>query len=227
MFYIIILAVFFLLFLAFYLSLGSSKKSTVLITGPCESGKTAMLVMLTHKKMPMTFTSLSPNIEEYHQKVKSSNTFKLIDVPGLEKLRFGFINKEKSCTAGIIYVIDSTTFQKNIKDVAEYLYDLMTDETLARSRTPFLIACNKSDLPEAKKMAAIEEHLEMELTTLSRTKAEGLASLEGHKETRVPLVKNTNEKFTFASCKHHAVTFVETSVTSEDIGQVRLWLERL
>nr|CDS27007.1 signal recognition particle receptor subunit [Hymenolepis microstoma] len=144
-----------------------------------------------------------------------------------EKLRFGFINKEKSGAAGIIYVIDSTTFQKNFKDVAEYLYDLMTDETLARSRTPFLIACNKTDLPGAKKMDVIEEHLEMELTTLSRTKAEGLASLEGHKETRVPLVKNTNEKFTFASCKHHPVTFVETSVISEDVGPVRLWLERL
>ncbi|KAM3181849.1 hypothetical protein ACTXT7_013557 [Hymenolepis weldensis] len=158
---------------------------------------------------------------------KSSKTFKLIDVPGLEKLRFGFISKEKAATAGVIYVIDSTTFQKNIKDVAEYLYDLMTDETLARSRIPFLIVCNKVDLPGAKKMDVIEEHLEMELTTLSRTKAEGLVSLEGHKETRVPLVKKANEKFTFASCNQHPVTFAEISVTSEDVGQVRLWLERL
>lgn len=39
----------------------------------------------------------------------------------------------------------------------------MTDETLARSRIPFLIVCNKVDLPGAKKMDVIEEHLEMEL----------------------------------------------------------------
>nr|CUU00465.1 signal recognition particle receptor subunit [Hymenolepis microstoma] len=165
--------------------------------------------------MPTTFTSLSPNIEEYHQKVQKSFVLG------------SSIKRSLALRKGIIYVIDSTTFQKNFKDVAEYLYDLMTDETLARSRTPFLIACNKTDLPGAKKMDVIEEHLEMELTTLSRTKAEGLASLEGHKETRVPLVKNTNEKFTFASCKHHPVTFVETSVISEDVGPVRLWLERL
>lgn len=67
------------------------------------------------------------------------------------------------CARGVIYVIDSTSIQKNLKDVAEYLFDLLTDASLARSRTPFLILCNKADLPDAKKVNVIEELLEMEL----------------------------------------------------------------
>ncbi|KAM7541249.1 hypothetical protein Aperf_G00000041154 [Anoplocephala perfoliata] len=147
---------------------------------------------------------------------KSSKTLELVDIPGSEKLRFECINKRKANSTGVIYVLDSTSIQKDLKDVAEYLFDLMTDASLARSRAPFLILCNKTDLPDAKKMDTIEELLEMELTTLSRTKADGLASLDGNQELRVPLVKNTNEKFTFAKCRHHPVTFAECSAISSD-----------
>lgn len=64
-------------------------------------------------------------------------------------------------------------------------------------------------------------------TTLCRTKANALAGLDGHQELRVPLVKKSDEGFVFAECKHHCVTFADCSVTSADIGPVRLWLERL
>ena len=50
-----------------------------------------------------------------------------------------------------------------LKDTAEYLFDLMTDPTLARSRVPFLILCNKKDLPTAKDAVSIEEMLQIEL----------------------------------------------------------------
>ncbi|KAM7541250.1 hypothetical protein Aperf_G00000041154 [Anoplocephala perfoliata] len=158
---------------------------------------------------------------------KSSKTLELVDIPGSEKLRFECINKRKANSTGVIYVLDSTSIQKDLKDVAEYLFDLMTDASLARSRAPFLILCNKTDLPDAKKMDTIEELLEMELTTLSRTKADGLASLDGNQELRVPLVKNTNEKFTFAKCRHHPVTFAECSAISSDVGVLDGMLERL
>lgn len=70
MLYVILSVILFVVSLALYFFLGSGQKSTILITGPCDAGKTAMLMMLIHKKMPMTFTSLSPNNEEYKQKVK-------------------------------------------------------------------------------------------------------------------------------------------------------------
>ncbi|KAH9285525.1 Signal recognition particle receptor subunit beta [Echinococcus granulosus] len=152
---------------------------------------------------------------------------KIVDVPGLEKLRFECINKQRANTGGVIFVIDSTSIQNTLKDTAEYLFDLMTNATLARSRAPFLILCNKNDLPDAKDAVSIEQMLETELTTLCRTKANALAGLDGHQELRVPLVKKSGEKFLFAECKHHCVTFATCSVTSTDISPVRLWLERL
>ncbi|VDM15793.1 unnamed protein product [Hydatigera taeniaeformis] len=145
----------------------------------------------------------------------------------MKKLSFECINKHKANTGGIIFVIDSTSIQDALMDTAEYLYDLMTDATLARSHVPFLILCNKKDLPNAKDPILIERMLEAELTTLCRTKADALAGLDGHQESRVPLVKNSCKEFRFAECKHHSVTFADCSATSTDISPVRLWLERL
>ncbi|KAL5965770.1 Signal recognition particle receptor subunit beta [Taenia solium] len=182
--------------------------------------------MLTHKRNAMTFTSLAPNVEDYELRVKLKK-LRVIDVPGLKKLRFECINKQKANTSGVIFVIDSTSIKDTLKDTAEYLFDLMTDATLARSHVPFLILCNKKDLPDAKDAVSIERMLEAELTTLCRTKANALAGLDGHQEPRVPLVKKSNEEFLFAECKHHCVTFADCSATSTDISPVRLWLERI
>ncbi|VDD76213.1 unnamed protein product [Mesocestoides corti] len=211
MLYIILGASVFVLLLLGYLFLGVSRKSTVLITGICDSGKTALFVMLVHKKNAMTFTSLAPNTEDYKLKTRSSRTLKIVDVPGLEKLRFE-----------LIFVVDSSKIQALLKDTAEYLFNLMTDGILARNRTPFLILCNKNDVPGAKNAVAVEK-----MTTLCRTKAGGLAALDGHNERQTVPIVRPDEAFSFAKNKLHRVTFADCSAVSTDISPVRLWLERL
>ncbi len=69
LYYLLGVAVIVLLLLA-YLFLGSSKKTHVLISGVCDSGKTALFTMLTHKKSAMTFTSLTPNSDQYELKTQ-------------------------------------------------------------------------------------------------------------------------------------------------------------
>ncbi|VDN10846.1 unnamed protein product [Dibothriocephalus latus] len=64
---------------------------------------------------------------------------------------------------GVIFVIDSVSIQKSLKDVAEYLYNLLADAVLAKGRVPFLIVCNKQDLPNAKDIIAVEKLLEDEM----------------------------------------------------------------
>jgi hypothetical protein len=44
---------------------------------------------------------------------------RVIDIPGYERLRVKFFDEYKGVTRGIVYVIDSVTFQKDIRDVAE------------------------------------------------------------------------------------------------------------
>lgn len=44
----------------------------------------------------------------------------MIDLPGQERLRNKFFDQYKSSAKAIIYVVDSVTIQKEIRDVAEY-----------------------------------------------------------------------------------------------------------
>lgn len=43
----------------------------------------------------------------------------------------------------VVFVVDSVAFQREMKDVAEFLYQLLTDNTILKNAPPLLIACNK------------------------------------------------------------------------------------
>lgn len=43
----------------------------------------------------------------------------------------------------IVFVVDSGIFQKEVRDVAEFLYMLLTDTVISRNAPALLVACNK------------------------------------------------------------------------------------
>lgn len=43
-------------------------------------------------------------------------------------------------------MVDSAIFQKEVRDVAEFLYVLLTDAVIARNAPALLVACNKQGL---------------------------------------------------------------------------------
>lgn len=43
----------------------------------------------------------------------------------------------------IVFVVDSVAFQREVKDVAEFLYQVLVDSTVLRNAPALLIACNK------------------------------------------------------------------------------------
>lgn len=91
-------------------------KSDILLTGLVESGKTVLFGQLLQAKIKETFTSIAENIAEYkHENVSA----RLVDVPGHERLRLRFFDQYKITSKGIIYVVDSVTVQKDVRDVAE------------------------------------------------------------------------------------------------------------
>lgn len=47
------------------------------------------------------------------------NSLKIVDLPGQERLRNKFFDQYKSSAKAIVFVIDSVTIQKEIRDVAE------------------------------------------------------------------------------------------------------------
>lgn len=46
-------------------------------------------------------------------------------------------------TRAVVFVVDSAAFQREVKDVAEFLYQVLIDSMGLKNTPSFLIACNK------------------------------------------------------------------------------------
>lgn len=46
----------------------------------------------------------------------------------------------------IVFVVDSVAFQREVKDVAEFLYQVLVDSTVLKNAPALLIACNKQGI---------------------------------------------------------------------------------
>lgn len=163
----------------------SFKRTSVLLTGLCDSGKTILFSQLLYGELRETFTSIVENADDYTND-ENGKTVGVIDIPGNERLRGRFFDQYKNTAKAIVYVIDSVTVQKDIRDVAEwvltdavtmgrkahsftnwffshlsYLYTILADE--ATASIPILIVCNKQDETLAKGSSVIKSLLEKEL----------------------------------------------------------------
>ena len=106
----------------------------------------------------------------------------LVDVPGHERLRQKYIEHYKGSVRGVIYVIDSSNVQKQLRDTAEFLFNIISDPTLFAARPPVLVACNKQDVGLAKGSGVIRRELQRELNLLRDTHSR---SLQGTNDTPV------------------------------------------
>lgn len=98
----------------------SFKRSSVLLTGLCDSGKTILFSQLLYGELRETFTSIAENADDYTND-ENGKTVSVIDIPGNERLRGRFFDQYKNTAKAIVYVIDSVAVQKDIRDVAEYV----------------------------------------------------------------------------------------------------------
>lgn len=78
-----------------------------------------MFWQLTYGKFFATQTSMIENVSAYEVGGEKKKSLQLIDIPGHDRVRQLYFDKFKATARGIIYVIDSSTFQKELKDVAE------------------------------------------------------------------------------------------------------------
>ncbi|XP_039277221.1 LOW QUALITY PROTEIN: signal recognition particle receptor subunit beta [Nilaparvata lugens] len=157
-----------------------SVKNCILITGLCDSGKTLIYSHLLHSKYVGTHTSIKENIGDY---VVKNRALRLIDIPGHERLRGRYIDAYKGLARGVIFVVDSVTLQKEIRDAAEFLYTLLLDPVLLKAKPQLLILCNKQDQTMAKAANVVKSLLEKELNVLKVTKTNQLTSIEGSSNT--------------------------------------------
>lgn len=192
----------------------------VLILGVSNSGKTTLFSQLVYKKTLFTQTSITQNSgTAIFEKTKSSKEKKvdLVDIPGNDKVRRKFLDTYKKNAKALIFVVDSSTLQKDLKDVALYIYDTLVDDQLAKSNLRLLILCNKQDIEFAKGASSVKTSLEKEIELLRRISTSALKSTnEGHNNKSVVLRSGSDATFQFDDLKYFKVVFEETSCLDQD-----------
>ncbi|KJH52179.1 GTP-binding domain protein [Dictyocaulus viviparus] len=174
---IAVLIIFLTIVFYLYRSIRSSA-NTILLVGLSDSGKTLIFGKIANKYNELTtYTSFQENILDID--VKGSH-LKIVDFPGAERLRKQlterWLIKERSSLRGIAFVVDSASFSKRSRDVAEFFYDVALE---SGKKVPIIVVCNKQDHGLAKSSQVIRDSLEREIALINKTRAAALASTDG------------------------------------------------
>jgi len=149
--------------------------NTILLAGLCDAGKTALFFRLRDGDLYSTHTSIKENEGVFMLRSEKPADYKkykpvhIVDLPGHHRVR-GRIQNFIQSVAGILFVIDAVSFPSQVREIAEYLYQLFTDTRIHKKRTPFLIVLNKSELINATTEINTKDELEKELNKLRSTK---------------------------------------------------------
>jgi len=212
--------VFITLVILFLIKKRKAKRTDILLAGLCDSGKTLLYSFIVSGSHVDTFTSLKENLSFITLKEAS---VRLVDLPGHERLRMRFLDIYKKSTKAIVFVIDSSTVQKEIKDVADLLYTLLVDKAL--SAVPVLILCNKQDETMSKGKSVIEQLLEKEINLIRKTRTSQLKSVDNSPDSSAFLGR-ADRDFEFSQIQQK-ILFAESSAKNNDIEQLESFINSL
>lgn len=210
----------------------SSNRQGVLLVGLCDAGKSLIFSRLTYGKFFATQTSMIENVSTYEVNGEKKKTLRLIDIPGHDRVRQQYFDKFKSIARAIIYVIDSSTFQKEVKDVAELLYQILSDRTVMKNAPSLLIVCNKHDCVLAKGARVVQSALEKELNHVRMSRSASLQVTDGTSTTSVFLGRRDRD-FAFDDLRTMTIEFVECFARAQknesehDLEPVKEWLVKV
>jgi len=201
-----------------------SSRRGVLVLGSCEAGKTTLLAQLIHNKPVETYTSMKENTGSF---VNGRGTLlHMVDIPGHERVRAALLDKFQASARGIIYVVDSGTVSKQVRDVAEFLFKVLSSPLIHSARPSLLVVANKQDQIMVKNKDAVQALLEKEITNLRQSHSNRLEGTDGEDIDHVFLGREGKD-FQFNDLKNK-VEFCEASaLESDQLAGVRSWLDRL
>lgn len=183
--------------------------SIVLLTGLSDAGKTALFTKVVYNRTKKSVTSLKEN----EGRLDDLN-LQLIDLPGADRLRDRYWEQYRNKARSVVFVIDSTTIEDKIRELSEYLYNLLSDGIIYRNKIQFIIACHKQDLNNSKKAAYIKPFIEKELNAVKATKT-GQLGKTSNEEDEDYIKKLNLKEITFDKL---GVNVIETS--SKDTSQL-------
>lgn len=145
------------------------KKSTFLIVGCNNSGKTLLFNKLTNKTFQSTISSMEANYGTINLPFSNESIgkpFQIIDYPGYLKYEnlFKQVFEDINLT-GVVFMIDSDmmNFNKQLNLIAIKMFKLLTVTERVPNGVDYLIAVNKSDLFNSLPVSKIRLLLESEM----------------------------------------------------------------
>ncbi|KAF8758662.1 Signal recognition particle receptor beta subunit [Rhizoctonia solani] len=245
----LVLAVLIAFILSFTQRRPSSKRTSVLILGPTDAGKTALYSALAFGQALPTHSSIQSNSALYT--TSHGRTLRLVDIPGHPRLRDQFTDHLED-TAAVVFVVDSASVARNGTAVAESTLALRATRPLVTTckstSPPLLIHAHKSDLVQKQQaIQRVTAVLERELEKRRSAQAggvgvEGLGETEGGEGESG--LECTGGIFRFAQWEAGDITFGEgwvkvaredleksdnekESATEDGLDSLREWLESL
>lgn len=204
--------------LFFLRSKGSSRNKDidVLFLGPTGGGKTVLTHLICDGEIPDTITSMKPATHSFSAGKSRPTT--VVDFPGHPRLRSQLSDSLRR-TKKIIFVIDSSKVQTQIRDTAEFLYDLFTNPAMDNG-PPLLIACNKSDIPGARPPARVKLALQQEIEKIRKTRQ----SLEVVGDSDVIPLGRDGVEFSIERDSPVEVSFSATSAKTRTIDSINAFI---
>lgn len=196
------------------------KDKKVYLVGLSGSGKTTLFYKIVANEKVSSITSQVPNS---YMLTEGKKTLEFIDLPGHPRIRTEVMNKIKESTA-IIFTIDSETILKNISDIANFLYDILSDSIIIQKKVPILIAITKTDIVGSRDIDFIQQELEKEIEFVRSNRLKSNYVVDG--ETEQLYLGEEGKEFTFNQLIN-PVSFVSTSVNHNDVSQVTDFLRKI
>jgi signal recognition particle receptor subunit beta len=152
----------------------------------------------------------------------------LVDLPGADRLRAQFWEQLRSGATAVVFWLDSKSIGSNLADVADLLYQVLSDPSVRGRRIPVLIACNKQDAPLAKSVQVIRAHLEKEFDSLRECRLAALDSTSTSTGSERAPLGRSGKTFSFDHLSNR-VQFVGISALDKEphtLHPVREWLRK-
>ncbi|KAI0699688.1 signal recognition particle receptor beta subunit-domain-containing protein [Cytidiella melzeri] len=204
-----------------------SKGSSLILVGPSDAGKTAILSTLVYKQTLRTNSSMQTNMALISLP-GSSEALRIVDVPGHPRIR-DQVSEYMPDAKAVAFVVDASTVSRNGAAVAEHLHHvlhILTSLPPSRSPPAFAIVAHKCDTLKASATVSAEQLavnrvrtiLERELDKRRASHAGGVnvesLGAEGEEGTELGGLECTGKgEFRFAEWEGGEVSFFGTSVS--------------
>lgn len=186
---------------------------------------------MTTGKLSPSVTSQEPNITTKFALPSTGQTktnFKLVEFPGHNKLHNLTIDEIKTSTNifGLIFVIDSAIDPKKLGENAKFLYEILTHTERRPGGVDILVACNKSDLFNARQAQKIRELLELEIDSIRKLNVHNISKVDNDEvdEEFSDLGQSINSNFKFDGLEGN-FDVVSGSVLKDKIEKWECWID--